>query len=80
MQAKLTLRLDDALIKEAKAISEAEGKSLSRLVGDYFQQLSKKKSPDKKSLNPITESLRGSLKGVELSEVDYKDYLEHKHL
>ena len=80
MQSKLTLRLDDVLIKEAKAISEAEGKSLSLLVSDYFQLLSKTKPTKLKKLHPLTRSLRGALKGTELSELDYKNHLEQKHL
>ena len=80
MQTKLTLRLDDVLIKEAKAISEAEGKSLSSLVADYFQNLSKAKNAKPTHLNPITRSLKGALKGAHLTEQDYKSHLEKKHL
>ncbi len=36
MQTKLTLRLDDRLIRKAKDFASKNGKSLSQVVGDYF--------------------------------------------
>ena len=38
MNTKLTLRLDDELIREAKEYSQETGKSVSRLVEDYFRE------------------------------------------
>jgi len=80
MNSKLTLRLDDELIRQAKEISEAEGKSLSKLVADYFQTLSKSRKTDVKGLGPITRSLRGALKDSQLDKADYRKYLEDKYL
>ncbi len=40
MNAKLTLRLDDALIASAKAYAAQQGRSLSEIVGQYFTRLS----------------------------------------
>ena len=36
MQTKLTLRLDEELIGVAKAFARSSGKSVSRIVADYF--------------------------------------------
>jgi hypothetical protein len=36
MHRKLTLRLDEALIHKMKRISKKSGKSVSRMVADYF--------------------------------------------
>jgi hypothetical protein len=36
VDTKLTLRLDEALIRRAKRPSALSGKSVSRLVADYF--------------------------------------------
>lgn len=77
MQAKLTLRLDDSLIKKARLSSQKSGKSLSRIVADYFAALDFR---DKESLPPRTRSLRGILSGSTHSEADYKRHLEEKHL
>ncbi len=78
MSSKLTLRLDDELIKSAKSYSAKTGKSVSRIVADYFSLIDKKEID--KQLTPVVKSLKGSLKGVKISEEDYKKYLEEKHL
>jgi hypothetical protein len=39
MQAKLTLRLSDHLISQAKSYAKNHGKSLSQLVAEYFRSL-----------------------------------------
>ena len=36
MQTKLTLRLEDQLIKDAKQYARQSGKSLSQMVAEYF--------------------------------------------
>jgi predicted HicB family RNase H-like nuclease len=36
MESKLTLRIEEKLIKAAKEYSAKKGKSLSRLVADFF--------------------------------------------
>ena len=38
MQTKLTLRLDDWLIRKAKRFSKKTGKSVSKIVADYFEK------------------------------------------
>lgn len=76
MQNKLTLRLDDALIKQAKIYAKENDKSLSQIVADYFQSLTKDTANAK--LPPITNSLIGIAEDV--SEHDYKQHLEEKHL
>jgi len=80
MQTKLTLRLEEQLIQQAKVYAKKQGKSLSKMVADYFSLL--EQTPDNKDsmLAPITQSLRGILKGSELREEDYKKHLEEKHL
>lgn len=81
MTTKLTLRINPLLIKRAKGYAKRHGKSVSQIVGDYFLLLNHvKKSEEKISSLPITRSLRGVLKGVNLSEMDYKKHLEKKYL
>ena len=36
MQTKLTLRLDDRLVKDAKLYARRTGKSLSQMAAEYF--------------------------------------------
>ena len=81
MQSKLTLRMEDAVIRKAKRLARKKGKSVSRIVSDYFLE-----QPDEKfenTLPPITASMLGILArdGIpEVGEKDYKKYLEEKYL
>lgn len=78
MPTKLTLRLDEELILNAKAYSKKSGKSLSRIVGDYFSLLTSSPGPDA-GLPPVVLSLRGALRGCGVDVEDYERYLEEKH-
>jgi len=80
MKTKLTLRLDESLIKNAKAYSSKTGKPLSRIVSDLFTLIKNEKSQEDKTLTPVVKSLRGVLKGKGVSEEDYKRHLEEKYL
>ena len=83
MQTKLTLRLDDSLIKFGKEYSKIHGKSLSQMVSDYLYLLHENQVEvtDNKAKAPITDSLRGVLSGkANIDEGDYKSYLEGKYL
>jgi len=80
MNTKLTLRLDKELIESAKKHASMTGKSVSQMVADYFFILDKKTVTKKPKITPIVKSLKGSLKGSNVSEQNYKDYLEDKYL
>ena len=80
MNTKLTLRLDDELIKSAKNHANIIGKSVSQIVADYFYLLDKKSLKKPIQLTPIVKSLKGSLKNTNIDESDYKSYLEDKYL
>ncbi len=80
MQSKLTLRLDDHLISEAKAYAAITGKSLSQIVADYFAFLVEvQEQKPTLSLPPTTASLVGLLEGTTADEETYRDYLAEKH-
>lgn len=93
MQSKLTLRMDEELIAQAKVHAKKQGKSLSKMVADYFRLLGLVESDSSKNqtetvakseLPPITASLVGILADVEehkeRSDKDiYYDYLEEKY-
>jgi hypothetical protein len=80
MQTKLTLRLEDTLIKQAKAYARSRGKSLSQLVADYFVLLGTEMEPAEPPLGPMTRSLRGALRGSGVDAQDYRKHLEEKYL
>ncbi len=88
MNTKLTLRLEESLIKSAKNHAKTMGKSVSQMVADYFYLLDKKSTIEPAELSPIVKSLKGSLKSAApnatpnttIDEGDYKAYLEDKYL
>jgi len=80
MNTKLTLRLDEKLIRAAKKYAENSGKSVSQMVEDYFYLLDKKKIKNPRPLSPIVKSLKGSLKDADIDAADYRTYLEEKYL
>jgi len=80
MQTKLTLRLEDQLIEQAKSYAAHAGKSVSQIVAEYFKLLTSEKAKSNSPSAPITQSLRGLLRESKLDEKDYKKYLEGKHL
>ena len=79
MQSKLTLRLEDKLIREAKSFAAEAEVSVSKLVADYFLLLMAGKSTARKTGAPVTRSLRGVLKGARDDRESYHLHLEMKH-
>ena len=78
MQTKLTLRLDDRLIRRAKQHARRAGKSLSVLVAEYFEALGARQRtrPDE---TPVVRELYGALTGCGLDERDYREHLDRRH-
>ncbi|MFT3803107.1 MAG: DUF6364 family protein [Burkholderiaceae bacterium] len=88
MQTKLTLRLDEHLIAQAKARARRQGKSLSQMVADYFAQFDttteQSALPHEPPLPPIVASLLGVLQDTTAPSEDdgrqaYYDHLDAKH-
>jgi len=80
MNTKLTLRLDDHLIASAKEYSAKTGKSVSKIVSDFFVIIKNEKLKENNSITPTVQSLKGILKHTDVSKSDYKNYLEEKYL
>jgi len=78
MNTKLTLRMDDELVRQAKAEAARRGKSVSQMVGEFVDSLGSARS-DEEDLPPVTASLVGVLKGHDVSQSDYKKHLLEKH-
>ena len=79
MATKLTLRLDEALIRRAKAHARRTGKSVSQVVAEYFALLSDGERPPG-PIAPTVKRLQGLLAGEDASREDYHDYLKRKYL
>lgn len=77
MSTKLTLRLGDELIGRAERHSARSGKSVSKLVADYFALIDSGEASVE--ISPRVRLLRGALAGSGLDERDYRRHLEDKH-
>jgi hypothetical protein len=71
--------MDRALVANAKREAHRRGKSVSRMVADYFEAL-EQKAHTIDTLPPVTASLFGLLKKSSVSEKDYRRYLKDKYL
>ncbi len=80
MQTKLTLRLEDDLINKAKLLARKNGKSLSKIVAEYFAFITSSEISESTELPPVVKSLYGSMANVKIDESDYKNHLKKKHL
>jgi len=72
MNTKLTLTIDDSVIKQAKAYAEKQGRSLSAIVENYLKAVTKREEITDKDneLSPIVKRLTGSVKLTD--DFDYK--------
>jgi hypothetical protein len=75
MNSKLTLTIDQSVIKRAKEYAQSTGNSLSNLVENYLKSFSKEpRSLKKDELSPLIKSLKGAFKAPQ--GFNYKKELE----
>jgi uncharacterized membrane-anchored protein YjiN (DUF445 family) len=72
MEAKLTLKLDQAVIDSAKTYAGNSQKSLSKLVEDFFRSLTGDDNMQKK-YPPLIEKLSGFISEEDLEKVSRND-------
>jgi hypothetical protein len=77
MNTKLTLRMDDVLVRQAKTQAARRGKSVSQMFGEFVVSLGA--TQRYRGLPPVTGSLLGVMKGHDVSEKDYKAHLREKY-
>lgn len=78
MNTKLTLRLDDQIVHQAKAHAARRGKSVSQMFGEFVASLDENK-PKPNPFPPVTSSLLGVIQNSQASEEDFKKHLREKH-
>ncbi len=80
MRAKLTLTIEESVIKRAKHYAKNTGKSLSELIENYLNNLTSLKGEE--NLSPGLRKIVGSVKLPEDFDEDkeLRNYLENKHL
>ncbi|MCH7397234.1 DUF6364 family protein [Belliella sp. DSM 107340] len=78
MNIKLTLTIEEEVIKRAKEYAKAKNRSLSDVIENYLKTLTKVDSQEKdKKLSPIVKSLKGSFK-LPKEGMDYKKELRDR--
>jgi antitoxin component of RelBE/YafQ-DinJ toxin-antitoxin module len=81
MTAKLTLRLDNTVIKKAKNTAQRRGVSLSRMVEDYFKSVARQQE-NPLAQSPVLSEIAGVLSGrndVGKLIAEYKKHLTEKY-
>ncbi len=81
MSSKLTLRLNEDLIRNAKKYAKNSGKSVSKIVADHFEFIRNAQGNTADADDsPATHSLRGVMRDFPVSEADYRQHIENKYL
>jgi hypothetical protein len=80
MDTKLTLKLDQDVIEQAKRYAERRGVSLSAMVESFFAGLTRAEGERPQPTGVVGE-LAGMLRGVKIDdpEESYADYLAAKY-
>ena len=78
MKKRITLTIDEELIKRAKFYSKKRGKTLSQTVADYFAVMGHPTEINEEDLSPEVRSLMGILEGYD--EMGYDGALEKRYL
>ncbi len=79
MATKLTLSINEEVIKKAKQVSRRKGKSLSKLVEDYLKNISEKEGDLQTSLSKLSGILKDKIPAdVDIKEVK-RQYLTKKY-
>lgn len=79
MNTKITLSIDEKIVVQAKNYARNNQISLSKLMENYINALTKK-SEKKSKISPLVESLTGVIHS-EKNDLDknYQKYLSKKH-
>ena len=72
MNTKLTLTIEQAIIKRAKSYAKEKGRSLSDIIENYLKAITKEQRIEEE-LSPLIKSLQGSFKAPK--SFDYKKEL-----
>jgi hypothetical protein len=72
VEAKLTLKLDQMVINSAKKYAENNGRSLSKLVEDYFKNLSSENTREEE-YPPLIKKLSGIISENDLKKLSKYD-------
>ncbi len=76
MNIKLTLSINDEIVKKAKRISQYRGKSVSKIIEEFISSLPEKEPKKTSSIREISNMLKN---GTAIPEnIDYKQFIREK--
>ena len=76
---KLTLSVEQGVVKRAKRYAAGRGTSVSRLVERYLDLVSRPAPEAEVDPTPVLKRLRSELKRASVEVADYRRYLERKY-
>lgn len=81
MDTKLTLKLNQQIIEDAKKYASDKKMSLSRIIESYLQSLTSEESKDEFEISPFIKSIAtGNMIPIDLDyKKDYSNHLMEKH-
>lgn len=79
MTTKLTLSIDEEVIKKAKQLSRRKGKSISKMVEEYLTSVSDGEGGKETSLSELSGILKNKIPAdIDIKEVK-REYLTKKY-
>ncbi len=76
MNTKLTLSINEEIVKKAKRISQYRGKSVSKIIEEFISSLPEKEPKKTSSIREISNMLKN---GTSIPEnIDYKQFIREK--
>ena len=79
MDTKLTLKLNESVIEQAKQYAKENNISLSKMIENYLQAITERKNKEI-TISPLVESLTGVIQFEEKDyRKDYSDFLSQKY-
>ena len=81
MDTKLTLKVKQNVIRQAKKYAKKRKTSLSKLVENYLQKitLAKDEENEREKITPLVRSLSGVLNQNVIEKESYTDFLQKKY-
>ncbi len=73
MNSKLTLTIEESIIKKAKKYAKHKGRSLSSIIENYLKVLTVEEDKTDVEITPLAKSLQGAFKSPK--NFDYKKNL-----
>ncbi len=76
MITKLTLSIDDEVIRKAKQASRRKGKSLSKIVEDYLKNMSEKEGDKETLISQINKIMEPHISKLKVpADINYKEII-----